>query len=932
MDFHNIIVALTTKEIENDENFDEKLQIVLERAFVLIPEKIQTEINEDRNSVETDCSIRWKYLHTLLYVLNTMQRIQHESPEACLSVSDVRSIKTAIETVVSMGILPFLLPRVGFSIHKLYPKAMNIPLENLTDIQKYKRLSHTVRILSQWFTQTLFKTVVFAQLGPLISGLLQLSYVPLMKPSESTFSSSTLMSNQFVMTAKLYMQLRNEQEEFQIILKSLINNCPGSAIIKELMIVLGVKNAPKWLRIETRKCLIDIITQSNGVLALVLAVCDDILDLGAHWGKLDIVALLLATSQEADSQKYFESVCSQLVDLLKSKSIRHASTIASYCIRTLYLTNDEICTQKIIHVIAAPLLSKTEKLNYTEEQLTECIENLSKCFTTSEANFKSLPSDCLQEFAIPLFRLYVQARKSILALRNTVQELLLVLLSDAASRNTIFSVFLEDNSIESYKYFGEKLSFALGPSGGFQIIKTETNISREELSDSLMDLIKNDNNLLSALFTYLLNSLVHLKKPTRTCDNRLETPEDTIEFIEKRVVTIKLLSQLAATPSVQQAQLENPEALLAFIKSLFGEKNFNSDAANKVLITENDMEALYIGLMLIQMILTERGKPKDWKPFTDLLNYLTGVRGSIKEHAELNVLIEELIIIIKTKGKSVTRHYEDMSVDSKKSSEYEKAIKDLADPLLPIRAHGLIVLTKLIESRDPNIMANKDIILCFFQENLKDDDSFIYLAAINGLCALALLFPDKLIQVLIQEYISMPTRSGSNEIPPETRSKLGEVLVKVTRALGEMAQLHRNVLINAFLCGTRDPEPLVRASSLSCLGELCKVLGFRLGNIIVEVLYCIGCIIKTDKALECRRAGVLVATLLLRGLGKDALRSLGSDLVTVYRGLIHLRDTDDDPVLRLHAQLALEELDDIVKDFLFSNPKLQKNIFLLHST
>lgn len=144
-----------------------------------------------------------------------------------------------------------------------------------------------------------------------------------------------------------------------------------------------------------------------------------------------------------------------------------------------------------------------------------------------------------------------------------------------------------------------------------------------------------------------------------------------------------------------------------------------------------------------------------------------------------------------------------------------------------------------------------------------------------------------------------------------------------------MAPAYKNVLINGFLCGTRDSDPLVRASSLSCLGELSKVLGFRLGNIITEILYCIGCIIKTDKALECRRAGVLVATLLLRGLGKAALTNLGSDLVVLYRGLIYLRDNDDDPVLRLHAQLALEEFDDIVQNFMFSKPKLEKNIFLL---
>lgn len=75
---------------------------------------------------------------------------------------------------------------------------------------------------------------------------------------------------------------------------------------------------------------------------------------------------------------------------------------------------------------------------------------------------------------------------------------------------------------------------------------------------------------------------------------------------------------------------------------------------------------------------------------------------------------------------------------------------------------------------------------------------------------------------------------------------------------------------------------------------------------------------------------MLVATLLFRGLGRDTLNSLGSDLVDLYRGLKHLRDNDDDPVLRLHAQLALEEIDYIVRDFLSAPPKLEKRIFLLN--
>jgi len=66
---------------------------------------------------------------------------------------------------------------------------------------------------------------------------------------------------------------------------------------------------------------------------------------------------------------------------------------------------------------------------------------------------------------------------------------------------------------------------------------------------------------------------------------------------------------------------------------------------------------------------------------------------------------------------------------------------------------------------------------------LKHEDSFVYLVSINGLCALATAFPGEIIEILMPEYIDMPNRTDT-EITVETRIKLGEILVKTTRALG----------------------------------------------------------------------------------------------------------------------------------------------------
>ena len=76
---------------------------------------------------------------------------------------------------------------------------------------------------------------------------------------------------------------------------------------------------------------------------------------------------------------------------------------------------------------------------------------------------------------------------------------------------------------------------------------------------------------------------------------------------------------------------------------------------------------------------------------------------------------------------------------------YQKALKLLQDPLLPVRAHGLLLLRQLVSSRStpggnlepPSIdRALVPGILSIFLQSLQDDDSYIFLNAVQGLSAM----------------------------------------------------------------------------------------------------------------------------------------------------------------------------------------------------
>lgn len=158
----------------------------------------------------------------------------------------------------------------------------------------------------------------------------------------------------------------------------------------------------------------------------------------------------------------------------------------------------------------------------------------------------------------------------------------------------------------------------------------------------------------------------------------------------------------------------------------------------------------------------------------------------------------------------------------------------------------------------------------YFQEQLKDTDSYVYLAAINGIASLAMHCTEDVLAVLCREFLNVSIQSFDVETKQiensvhELRMKIGDVIVKVTKRLGEyiyktsfyfylfflydfvqckvllsfsgdLCIVHKTLLLNTMLSACRDTDPLIRASALSNLAEIAQVLHYRIGSIIYEV-------------------------------------------------------------------------------------------------
>ncbi|XP_038169225.1 transport and Golgi organization protein 6 homolog isoform X2 [Arvicola amphibius] len=258
------------------------------------------------------------------------------------------------------------------------------------------------------------------------------------------------------------------------------------------------------------------------------------------------------------------------------------------------------------------------------------------------------------------------------------------------------------------------------------------------------------------------------------------------------------------------------------------------------------------------------------------------------------------------------------------SEQLQEVLLSACEPQIPTRAAALRTLSRWVEQREAIALKDGKKLLQIFLENLEHEDTFVYLSAIQGVALLSDVYPEEILVDLLARY-----DSGKEKHTPETRMKVGEVLMRIVRALGDMVSKYREPLLHTFLRGVRDPDAAHRASSLANLGELCQRLDFLLGPVVHEVTTCLIAVAKTDSDVQVRRAAIHVVVLLLRGLSQKATEVLSDVLKDLYHLLKHVVRLEPDDVAKLHARLALEELDEIMRNFLFPPQKLEKKIVVL---
>jgi hypothetical protein len=123
---------------------------------------------------------------------------------------------------------------------------------------------------------------------------------------------------------------------------------------------------------------------------------------------------------------------------------------------------------------------------------------------------------------------------------------------------------------------------------------------------------------------------------------------------------------------------------------------------------------------------------------------------------------------------------------------YQKALKLLQDPILPVRAHGLLLLRQLVTPQtgqgakmsDPALIP---AILSIFLQSVQDDDSYMFLNAVQGLAAMVDTYGKDVLRGLVKEYSQGLDGLGASTVTQhdmDIRIRIGEALASVIKRCG----------------------------------------------------------------------------------------------------------------------------------------------------
>jgi len=922
-------------------------------------------INNDENNQCSD-DIEWKLVSEALDLLSTLnkeinilqkQQIKSETNPKIpginpniLGVNDEKTIHNIIELITALSVCPNLLEGIGLPMKSKFTD--NTPRIKIIEERK---LYYTIKCLTDVLENSILKNIVFTKIvNDLLATLVQLTYRP-----RKSLNSSPCCCNDNYQCFSCGNLDQAEVDWCRSTLDKLLSRTYQPLVIKQLLILQrgspgGIRPKYKWFSKTVGELLSQRLLQENGVKSVINGILDGCDPDTLNWQKYQSISKVIAhvPKQASTPEAYYSVISKQILYFLSmdiTKDDYHYIMISIGCVNEMLSLHSQLCLKLIILPMIKPLLN-AKKLQDTallcsyatlqDDEIVKLINSLHKiCCTTSFEITDQLLWQ-LQKIFYPLFLLYTSTQLNSTVQKNEAKEILITILSKAQEQDVFSSIevcIFGSNNRSARENCNVGFKLENGDVISFDWLSTENKI------DSIITLL-HDKKLETSrgnIFIHLLNLITQLvtKQQTKYQNEKvLLEIDNNINEIGYKIQLVSLIS--AIMDEFGQSVLQNTPQIVSFVKAIFtlkgNKENENYDIAN--IAQNDDTEAIDLALMLLSTLFgTGKLTSEDYTVLYDLVPSLDNIALQ-HGNPSSRTLANDLKIFISTHGvvkpkvNQQQNGNESKETDEDLSSEspYLSALKDLTDPLLPTRGHALIMLTKLLRHRNPYALKNHKSLLEIFECNVASDDTYLYLASIDGLIALTDKHHRTIIPLLCRKFAQFNSDGSNVQLSTELRMKLCEAIVKSCRGSGELLPMYTDVLLSSLLTGVRDHESSIRASSMSAVGDVCQLLSFSIDKFISELISCISHVVNTDESSEVRRASIQVFALLFKGIGDKLCETLPNEMLQIYRLLKQSYEHDPDDVTRCHADNALNILNELIKDnIMIGKPNLEKKIQVL---
>ncbi|PRP86827.1 hypothetical protein PROFUN_05044 [Planoprotostelium fungivorum] len=857
-----------------------------------------------------------------LYLLKRLQSVLISIPPSpnqleTLSIQDQGFVRSLFELIVRWGMVPCLDDGVGIPLSRR-PNIIRLAYDTSVDYRgDDKMLIHITSTITDIAldspdARTEIHRMIFTRhLSDLLACLIQVSR------SDSTLHLHiTPASLSQTPTPQRYTEEQKTAAQRSIHL--LFDACPLIYAIEALFSLLS-SPGPKWYSSAVGRLLSESVTRRQG-----LSIVMDRMLLRSNEVEPKAVdrciQLVCTPPTHLSKEEYYEKMAVQLRGLVvegrekkegeekeSEKRRRVMSSVAEMIIGKMMNRERDLSVRYLLIPNISPFVlflrdqhpSSNEEMDtedltkgilYEEKEISDSVRYIERLVVGNPPPYQYDILSALIPVMGPLFSLYCFTRRSlIINIRREIENIMKTFFTWVEGSTTVFKQLFVPPSLMS-KSQGMKVmqinadfSFSAGPSGG-AILRSTPSSERDFQweAECAVGLLKEMGNtgLIGDLFVDLLNVF-------------LTTHSTDEDDMRERLPLLGVLIQMMET--FGDSVLRNVVQVCTFLRNLL-------ESAE-----EEEMVTLALGV-LTQLL---SGGTKISKEEAFLLDQLTPQLYTLSGHEDEATASVAAMLVKKIELFQIDERDPAVFVDNRDDDEYEYSIQsimeDLQSEMVPSRAYALVCLRKVVTKKSEETEKNVDKFIQLFRQQLRDEDSFVYLNAIQGLMALGDIYPARVIEHLLSVYTD--TRQ-----PDLERLKLGEAILYISKRCGETLPVYAPRLMNAFLSCTKDRLPTMRASSLSNLAELCKHMRFALHSYIVDIMECIMSTLSTDKEAEVRRGAVFASTLLFRGMGRDIFELIPTYLRSLYRLLKRTEESDADDVTRFHAKIALTELANAIQD------------------